>query len=137
MLRTAHKQAAVLALLAGLLLRALTPIGYMPAAAGSGFLFELCPDQLPAGVVIYDAGASTHHHHGNPDDPEQTAEPDQCQIGHLLFSAVAVDEASAPLYATPDVTDQTILPDQTFPYQAVSVYQPRGPPHLRNKQITI
>jgi hypothetical protein len=41
MLRTAHKQAAVLALLVGLLLRALTPIGYMPAAAGCCSNFAL------------------------------------------------------------------------------------------------
>jgi hypothetical protein len=135
MLRIAFKQTAVFALLAGMLLRALTPLGYMPAAPGSGLLFELCPDQLPAGMVFQGAGASTHHHHGNSDDAEQTAEPDQCQIGHLLFSAVAVDQAVALFNAAAPAIDRVFLPTQTFPHPTVSVYQSRGPPHLRNKQI--
>ena len=137
MLNTVSKQAAVFALLTGLLLRALTPIGYMPGTAGSGFLFELCPDQLPAGVNLYDASASHQHHHGDPGSEEQSASPDQCQIGHLLFSAVAVHEASAPPYPAPDTTDQTFLPALTFSNRTDSVYQPRGPPALRNKQIRI
>jgi len=137
MLRTVFKQTAVFALLAGLLFRALTPLGYMPAAPGSGLLFELCPDQLPAGIVFQDAGTSTHHHHGNPDEAQQTAETDQCQIGHLLFSAVAVDQAITLPDAAPNTTDQAYLPIRTFPHLTVSVYQPRGPPHLRNKQTKI
>jgi len=93
MLRPTSRQTALLVLLAGLILRAATPTGYMPATPGSGLLFELCPGQLPVGVSL--PGATTghdHHHHGAEDDSQP--QPDQCQIGHLLSSAAAVDDTS-------------------------------------------
>lgn len=91
MLRPALRHTAVFVLLAGFIVRAASPMGYMPAAPGSGLLFELCPGQLPAGVSL--PGRMTghdHHHHGADDDSQP--EPDQCQIGHLLSSAAAVDD---------------------------------------------
>jgi hypothetical protein len=137
MLRSTFKQTAVFALLVGMLFRALTPLGYMPAAPGSGLLFELCPEQIPSGFVFENAGAPTHqHHHGNS-DVEQTAEPDQCQIGHLLFSAVAVDQTVAQLDAAAPAKDVSSSPIQTFSRLTISVYQSRAPPHLGNKQINI
>ena len=137
MMRSAIKQFFVIALLAGLVLRALIPLGYMPAAPGTGLLFELCPDRFPAGFLHQDAGASTHHHHGSANGAQQSAEPDQCQIGHLLFSAVAVDQAMAAFNAAPDAAEKTILPIQTFPHRTVSVFRARGPPLLSNQQINI
>jgi len=118
-------------------LRALTPLGYMPATAGSGLLFELCPDQLPAGFVVQNADASAHHHHGNSDDTQSTAEADQCQIGHLLFSAVATDPAVGEFSAAPTATDFSVLPIQTFSCLTLSVYQSRAPPQLSSKQFAI
>ncbi len=94
------KNAAILALLLGLALRAAMPLGYMPAAAGSGLLFELCPDQLPANVTLAGTSASGHHHHGQSDSGSQPAvEVDTCQIGHLLMSAAAVDNTTTELAA--------------------------------------
>jgi len=129
MFRTAYKQATVIALFAGLVFRALTPLGYMPAAAGSGLLFELCPEGLPAGLVFQEAGGSSHHHHGH-DDSQQTAEPDQCQIGHLLFSAVAADPTMAQLDEVPSEIDLTFSSPPTYARLTASVYQSRAPPIL-------
>ena len=137
MLRSAYKQLAVFALLGGLVLRALTPLGYMPATAGSGLLFELCPDQLPAGFMAQNADASSHHHHGNSDDTQPAAEADQCQIGHLLFSAVAADPAVDNFNSAPTAADFSVLAIQTFSCLTLSVYQSRAPPHLSSKQFTI
>ena len=41
----------LLLLSAALLLRAVSPAGYMPAAAGTGLLFEFCPEGIPAGFM--------------------------------------------------------------------------------------
>jgi len=133
---SAFKRSAVFVLLAGLLLRALTPLGYMPAAPSSGLLFELCPDQVPPGFVLQDAGKSAHHHHhGNSDDARPGTETDQCQIGHLLFSAVAADQAVAQIGDTPAATTHFIPLIQTVSRLTLSVYQSRAPPQLSNKPI--
>jgi hypothetical protein len=130
------KRSALFVPLAGLLLRALTPLGYMPAAPGSGLLFELCPDQVPPGFVLQDADKSAHHHHnGNSDDARPSAESDQCQIGHLLFSAVAADPAVTQISDAPAVAEHFIPLIQAVSRLTVSVYQPRAPPHLSNKQL--
>jgi hypothetical protein len=133
MLRSLFKHATTVALLAGLLLRAMTPLGYMPASPGSGLLFELCPDQLPAGFVVQDSGTTAHHHHqGDSDNASTDAEPDQCQIGHLLFSAVAADQTVAEFDAIPVIIFHSVSPVQTTSRRTASIYQPRAPPHLGN-----
>lgn len=94
------KNVAMLALLLGLALRAAMPLGYMPAAAGTGLLFELCPDRLPANVTLAGTPASGHHHHSESDSGSQpAAEVDTCQIGHLLMSAAAIDNTAPELAA--------------------------------------
>ena len=70
-------------LLCGFVIRALAPAGYMPATAGSGLLFELCPDQLPVGVSF---AASGHDHHAHHHESEEAAS-DACDLGHILASA--------------------------------------------------
>ena len=129
MLHPALKQAAISALLLGMLLRAVTPLGYMPGTSGDGLLFELCPEQLPPGFVMPESASAKHqHHHGNSGDSPADAEPDLCQIGHLLFSAMAVDQADV------DIDSEQSLP-QYFPESAqivrfspLSAYRSRAPP---------
>ncbi len=135
MIRLALKQTSIIALCAGLVLRALTPLGYMPASPGSGLLFELCPDQLPAGFEMQGTDASAHHHHNGLNDSQSVAEPDQCQIGHLLFSAIATGQATLDFSVEPAKTGRAFLPNQLLPRLTTSVYQSRAPPHLDNKQI--
>ena len=67
-----------LALTAALVLRALMPLGYMPAAPGSGLLFELCPDQLPPGISM--AHGAAHHHHGAHAKQNEADQQRQTQI---------------------------------------------------------
>ncbi len=73
--------------LAMLAVRALTPLGYMPAAAGSGLLYELCPEGMPAEVKHALSGGGHHHHHGG----DQGGPSESCPIGHMLASAMAAD----------------------------------------------
>lgn len=130
MLRFDLKGAIAFVLLAGLLIRALTPLGYMPAAEGSGLLFELCPDQMPAGFVLQSKDSSArHHHHTNSDEGQQSTEPDQCQVGHLLFSAMAAEQAVAKFIITRAESPRSFPPNQGASRRTASVYQPRAPPY--------
>jgi len=79
-------------LLAALLMRAGIPDGYMPAAPGSGLLFELCPAGVPAGFMSALSGSDHHHHHGKSDASESHFDSGQCPIGHLLSSAMAFED---------------------------------------------
>ena len=114
-------------LLAGLALRAATPLGYMPASPGSGLLFELCPGQLPAGVVLRDQ-ASGHDHHQRSADDHAPAEPDACPIGHLLSSSAAPDDpdiGQTAVFQPGDLTTQVAIPPQSASRCA---HRSRGPP---------
>lgn len=122
----AIRHTAVWVLLAGLILRAATPLGYMPATPGSGLLFELCPGQLPAGVSLPGKTAGHEHHHSSDDDSR--AEPDLCQIGHLLSSAVAVDDSPSEDIARFQAADLTIPPSAAKPPASFPPYRSRGPP---------
>ena len=73
-----------------LAMRAVIPAGYMPAAAGSGLLFELCPTAVPADVLKAIAG-SEHHHDHSDGGRESHFNAEQCPIGQLLSVATAVD----------------------------------------------
>lgn len=114
----------VLALLA---LRVITPAGYMPAPAGSGLLFELCPDGLPVAVINSISGGNHHHHRTAGDDSESGSSNDQCPIGHMLSSSIAIDEADVlqwpPVPATYDIVSLQLLRRANR-----TQYFSRGPP---------
>jgi len=113
--------------LAGLVLRAATPLGYMPAAAGNGLLFELCPGRLPAGFILPGQPKSHDHHHHSSDD-DAPSEPDTCQIGHLLSSTAALDDADIDVSAR---FEPTAIPTRrviTARSATHFAHRPRGPP---------
>ena len=129
-------------LLAGVTLRALVPAGYMPAAAGSGLLFELCHERLPAGfmaaLAVDDAHAhhSAHHpahhsahHHGSHDQHDEHGEGvGDCSMGHLLLLAAidTVEPAGLPEFgwaSTP--IDRSAA---AFSPRRSHATSPRGPP---------
>ena len=114
-------------LLAGLILRAATPSGYMPAAPGTGLLFELCPGQLPAGITMPGSPNGHEHHHHNTNDDSQ-AEPDLCQIGHLLSSSAAVDDSLSEDIALFQAAGPAIRRFAAKPPAPFSPYRSRGPP---------
>ena len=68
-------------------LRALTPLGYMPASAGTGLLYELCPEGMPAEIMHALSGGGHHHHHGG----DKGGASESCPVGHMLASAMAAD----------------------------------------------
>ena len=83
-------QYLVAVLLAGTLLRAFVPAGYMPAAPGKGLLFELCHDGVPPAIMSALGGHDDHAHHVADAHADGVS---GCNIGHLLSLAVidAVD----------------------------------------------
>ena len=75
--------------------RALVPAGYMPGI-GSGSLFELCHDAVPAEFLAWldsagleggEHAAHAHHHHGSEDRDDHAGEHDPCTLGHMLSVA--------------------------------------------------
>ena len=80
----------LLLLLATLALRVMIPVGYMPAVIGSGLLFELCPEGMPA-TVMQALGGHHHHHEPNSDGDQASFDTEQCPVGHLLSSSMAVE----------------------------------------------
>ncbi len=106
--------------------RALTPVGYMPAAPGSGLLYELCPDGMPAAVMQALSGGGHHHHH-HQHDAGAGAASEACPIGHMLASAFAVDVefATASLPAAADFPlPARVVPQRRTPAQ----HRSRAPP---------
>ena len=120
--RFRRKQLTLLLMLgAVLVLRAAIPVGYMPSAAGTGLLVELCPEYLPSGFMKSLAGHEGHDHDGHEEGGHQ------CPVGHLLLSAAAVDDA---VEAAIEFGSNTLNP---LPLMALAVpstvtQQPRGPP---------
>ncbi len=82
-------------LLAGIVLRAFVPAGYMPAAPGKGLLFELCHDGVPAGFMEALGGHGHHSGHAGHGDRDEHAGGAECSIGHILSLAV-IDEIDTP-----------------------------------------
>ncbi len=120
------KQFLFVASLATLVLRALTPDGYMIGSAKSGLLFELCPEGVPPGFLQALTGEHHHAHHGGEDDSSSVSSS-QCPIGHLLFPAIAADVASLAMVvaAAPRPSD---VPARPLLGSQVPGYRSRAPP---------
>jgi len=115
------------ALLASLLMRAGIPDGYMPAAQGSGLLFELCPAGVPESFMRALTGSDHHQHHADTGSSGSHYDAGQCPIGHILSASVAFDDLwqieSAPVAQE---FINTAVPAYIF--QAVISHRSRGPP---------
>jgi hypothetical protein len=114
----------LLLLSAALLLRAAIPAGYMPAAAGSGLLFEFCPEGISAEFMQILNGESGHDHdHGDGAESDDH----KCPVGHMLLSAAAVDNASDVILAP---ITEALITNTSYSFTSVSRthYRSRGPP---------
>ena len=112
-------------LLAGVVLRAFVPTGYMPAAPGKGLLFELCHDGLPAGFMEALGGHGHHADHGGHDTHVSAGD---CSIGHIL-SLAFIDEVDAPQAAIlPSPGILFTVPLQRLLRGHTGVYSARAPP---------
>ncbi len=116
------------ALLALVLLRALVPMGYMPSAAGSGFLFEMCHEAEPARFLAALGGEHTHGHHAHHQGADDESADESCAFGHLLSQAAIESGISLDL-ATAD-PGAPLIPAPVARPELASRYRqdPRGPP---------
>lgn len=118
----------LIAALGMLSLRALTPDGYMPGSKGSGLLFELCPSGMPPVIMQALAGEGHHHHHhGSDDNSGSVSGTEQCPIGHMLASAVAVDTGAQSEIA-PDEAVFNDTPVSIAWRSSPTAYRSRAPP---------
>ena len=128
-----------LALAATLLLRAMIPAGFMPAAIGAGFPLQVCPSGLPDGALARLAGehAAHHHHaghghHGHHDpagsgDGGHAYSAEQCPIAHLIAAAALPVSAGPAVPALP--APAIVAPVPRHPATApLHQYRSRGPP---------
>ncbi|WP_405227873.1 hypothetical protein [Lentisalinibacter sediminis] len=128
-----------LALAATLLLRAIIPAGFMPAAIGAGFPLQVCPSGLPDGALTRLAGEhAAHHHHGhhghhdagdggNGGNGGHVYSAEQCPIAHLIAAAALPVSAgpAVPVLPAPAIA----VPAPRHPATArVHQYRSRGPP---------
>ena len=113
-------------------MRAAIPAGYMPAASGSGLLFELCPDGIPTEFIEFLTGGAAQHHphaaHAGSGHHDHDGYGDhQCLVGHMLLSAAAVDDGllsdTVPVSSPPAETGNRLYFDASRPG-----YRSRGPP---------
>ncbi len=125
-----------LALAATLLLRAMIPAGFMPAAIGAGFPLQVCPSGLPQGALARLAGEpAAHHHHiqhehhdaGGSGDGGHAYSAEQCPIAHLIAAAALPVSAGPAVPALPAAV--IVAPAPRHPAAArVHHYRSRGPP---------
>jgi len=115
----------VTVLLAGVVMRAFIPAGYMPAAPGKGLLFELCHDGLPAGFMQALGGHGHHAGHGGHDEH---ASGGGCSIGHILSMAFIdeVETAQPTMQPPPGIPPNAPL--QQLLRGHFGVYFARAPP---------
>ena len=119
---------ALLFLCATFVLRALVPVGYMPAAWSDGLPFVLCPEGLPASVV--DILGGHDHQHGSEEDASASDAADQCNFGHIVSSAFLLHDV-APVNLPIMGFHQPVAPEYFTGAASVIAYLPRGPPNLK------
>jgi len=113
----------LLVLSAVVLLRAIAPAGYMASSAGSGLLFELCPEGVSAEFMAMLSGSTGHDHM----DHHESGDNHECSMGHLLLSAAAVDD-SADVVLAPTVPVYATVSNYSFTSAVRTHYDSRGPP---------
>ena len=134
--RSTHPPRFGAMVLAALLFQGLVPMGYMPASAAGGWLFELCPDGLTPGVTEVLHGDHADHglsgardHHGPTQHSGAEPAPIECPFAAFGFAALA-DEAADPLGVPIDLADAhagSHVAAETYPASFTS-YRTRAPP---------
>ena len=102
------------------------PDGYMPGSRGSGLLFELCPSRMPV-EIMRALGQGRHHHHHGQSDRASAASAESCPIGHMLSTAIAVDNDLA-IEIHPVMTAPEPEPFYASSLSRLTVYRSRAPP---------
>ena len=123
-----QRQWIISVLLVTVVVRALIPAGFMPAA---DFTYQICPDGFPA-QLLHDEHAAHHsHHHGEQGSHEHGA----ARAEHCVFAAAA-GAAPAPHTALlltsveTEATSHLYLPPVLPALTRYRAQQPRAPPVL-------
>lgn len=119
---------ALLLLCTTFVLRALIPIGYMPAAWDEGLPFVLCPDGLPNSIA--DVLTGHDHHHGADEESATSDVADQCKFGHIVSSAFLLHE-EPPLNLTITGSHEPLARVYSIGAASTNAYLARGPPILK------
>ena len=119
-LRRSHQLTLMLLALAALLLRALIPVGFMPAH-DAPLTLEICPEGFPAGLLLH---AAHHHDQGT----RGGAHGDHCLFGSAGGSGplMQAPQCVSSLAARQVAMSHPPLP--TLPVRLVHLPQARGPP---------
>jgi hypothetical protein len=138
-LRRTHRHTIISALLIALFVRALIPVGFMPAT-DRPFSFQICPDVFPAQLVQNaHAEHAAHHKHGGGagSEPEQGSphEHSFSKSEHCVFAAAAGvgPLAFALTFFAPDSdldSPEFFYASPVLQQQRHRIQQPRGPPQL-------
>ena len=122
-----YKKSLMLLLAAGMALRALVPVGYMPGSKDGGLLPQLCPDQLPRSFLTALRDDHSAHHHHHETDAESS---DTCDTGHL-FAGVFLEPAAVEFAVAGFLAEALPLPNrQAHRFALKTTYLARGPPLL-------
>ena len=121
-------RALLTVLLAGIVLRAFVPAGYMPAAPGKGLLFELCHDGVPAGFMEALGGHGHHSGHAGHGDHDEHAGGADCSIGHILSMAFIDESQTVEPAIQPSLGILITIPLQQLLRGYSGVYSARAPP---------
>ncbi len=122
---------SVILLLAGFVLRALTPAGYMPGPLADGTAFVLCPNSAPgAGLFLQrnDVGAP-HHRHSAPDEATSDTPWEFCPFG-VAFTPAAPAPEPVPALDLPAISLTAGAPPVLLRFAQVGAVRARGPPSL-------
>lgn len=118
--------------LIGLALRAIAPVGYMPASLAEGLPFVLCPGSAGAGLLLQTPGVA-HHDHGQGvrDGTAEDARPAVtwkfCAFG-VLFAFVGPVAEHVALPALPAADPPPFAPDRITASLLARSWSARAPP---------
>lgn len=128
MTATSRKLIAALAV-AGFALRALVPVGFMPAP-GRLFSLELCPDGLPSAMVH----AAMHHDaaamHDHPPDGTHRTHVEHCAFGCASALALVAHAPAARLLISAHIRPAVRFTPQRAGWLLLRIPLPRGPPAM-------
>jgi hypothetical protein len=114
-----RRELVISILLVTLVLRALIPVGFMPAS-GEGFSLTICRADLPAPSAPQDTG----RHPGNPLHVEH------CAFGNAPAAGPAMEVARVLPTAVPAAEPILLSEPLRINVGLVRVQQPRGPPRF-------
>ncbi len=111
-------------------LRALVPVGFMPAAVGQGWFLQLCPQGMSEAAMAVLLGKQHHHHHHQTQGKAQSASPVQCELGGGVSVTLTVIHLALAPHALLQLDRIAPLEGRSRASQWPRTTFPRGPPMI-------